>query len=114
MRPGARVDARTEESFEMVAALFKSPIGLGMLGAVMAMGTAVAGVTVGPSAAHAVSERLNATPAPTEAPTAKPTAAPRPSVSPTATRTSGRTTPTPTAGAARKTPTPALPTAQQV
>ena len=47
------------------AGFLKGPIGMGLIGATVAVATAVTGVTAGPSVARAVIDRVNATPEPT-------------------------------------------------
>ena len=53
----------------LLVAFLKGPIGLALIGTTVVIATAVTGVAAGPSVAHAVMERVNATPAPTAEPT---------------------------------------------
>ena len=48
----------------MLVNFLKGPLGMAVMGSVITVGTAVTGVTAGPSVAKAVTERVNATPAP--------------------------------------------------
>src|SRR5579864_2252928 len=71
----------------MLGTFLKGPIGMAVMGTVMAASTAVAGVTAGPSVAQAVSDRIHATAVPTatpdpSTPTPKPTAKPLPTATP--------------------------------
>src|SRR4030088_2879586 len=75
-----------------VVNFFKGPVGMAVMGSLITVGTAVTGVTAGPSVAKAVTERVNATPAPTTAattpsPAAKAPAPPKPSSTPVPPRT---------------------------
>src|SRR6266849_5521562 len=46
-----------------VVNFFKGPVGMAVMGSLITVGTAVTGVTAGPSVAKALTERVNATPA---------------------------------------------------
>src|SRR3982074_3258091 len=77
---------------------FKGPVGMAIMGSLVTVGTAVTGVTAGPSMARAVSARGNATPATatvvtTPSPAAKAPAPPKPTTTPAV--AASRTTPSP-------------------
>src|SRR5579859_924258 len=93
------------ESQTMLGNFLKGPVGMGVIGALMTVGTAVTGVTAGPSIAHAVSDRMNATPAPTPVPVDTETPTPKPTPKPataTATALPPNGSGTPAAAAGKK------------